>query len=340
MTRTWAILLAMALLGAPATAQQAPEAVQPPPHISPWPMLGTGQTQGMIEASYALGPELQRGQSARELLADRRKLDRALGLLLPQRKGVVDAYVVSVALDSDPVFSREAREAGRVLTRRYDAAGRSITLAGPDGRVAGLPKGSLGSLAVVLARIAEVMDPAEDVLVLYTTSHGAPEGVAYHDGDTGFGVLSPYRLGSMLSELGIKRRIVLISACYSGVFVPFLATPDTALMTAASADRPSFGCMADNDWTFFGDALVNHALRKPGSLRAAAAEATPTISGWESGYNLQPSQPQVVSGDGVARWLPAIEARTPKVETPPIGQPAIASLPPTGLTRIAGGLGR
>src|SRR5438552_1992925 len=105
MARTWAMLLAMALVGVSASAQQTPEPVQPPPHTAPWPMLGTGQTQGMIEASFALGPELQRGQSAREVLAERRKLDRALGLLLPQRKGVVDVYVVSVALDSDPVFS-------------------------------------------------------------------------------------------------------------------------------------------------------------------------------------------------------------------------------------------
>ena len=82
------------------------------------------------------------------------------------------------------------------------------------------------------------------------------------------------------------------------------------------------------------------ALRKPVPLRIATAEASQTISGWETNYGLQPSQPQVVIGDGVARWLPAIEARTPKVETPPIGQPAIASLPPTGLTRVSGGLGR
>src|SRR5690606_3024205 len=109
----------------------------------------------------------------------------------PQRRGTVDAYVVAIALDSDPVFAREAREAGRVLSRRYDAAGRTITLAGPDGRSGGLPKGSITSLTLALARIAELMDPNEDVLVLYSTSHGAPVGLAYHEGDTGYGILSP-----------------------------------------------------------------------------------------------------------------------------------------------------
>ncbi|MGX7895543.1 C13 family peptidase [Tsuneonella sp. HG222] len=312
-------------LSALAHAQDAAEPVHPPPHTSPWPSLGTGNTPGMVSASYALGPELQRGRSAKEMLSDRRKLQKALDALQPQRKGTVDAYVVSVALDSDPVFAREAREAGRVLERRYDAKGRAVTLAGPDGRSGEFPRGSIGSLTVVLARVAELMDPAEDVLVLYTTSHGAPEGLAYHEGDTGYGVLSPFRLGSVLSELGINRRIIMLSACYTGVFVPYIAGRDTALVTAAASDKTSFGCQADNDWTFFGDALINNALRKPASFSTASTEATRMISGWEGIYRLEPSQPQVVIGDLVANWLPALEARTPKAATAPVGTPSIDS---------------
>jgi hypothetical protein len=256
-------LLAAALVAAPAPAQQSQEPVNPPPHTAPFPTLGTGYNERQIQGSLNLGPELQRGQPARAMLAERRRLDAALAALQPQRRGTVDAYVVAVALDSDPVFAREAREAAKVLARRYDAEGRTITLAGPDGRSGGLPKGSLTSLTLALARIAELMDPAEDVLVLYSTSHGAQVGLAYHEGDSGYGILAPSRLGSVLGELGIRRRIVLLSACYSGVFVPFLRSADTVIVTAASAQRPSFGCEADNDWTFFGDALVNNALRKP-----------------------------------------------------------------------------
>ncbi|OYW44531.1 MAG: peptidase C13 [Sphingomonadales bacterium 32-68-7] len=322
-----AAFLAVAL-AIPATAQQsAPEAIHPPPHTAPFPNLGIGQTQGQVQSSLALGPELNRGGSARDLLAERRRLDAALAALQPQRRGTVDAYVVAIALDSDPVFAREAREAGKVLTRRYGAAGRAITLAGPDGRSGGLPKGSLTALTLTLARIAELMDPAEDVLVLYSTSHGAAEGLAYHYGDSGFGLLSPYRLGSVLAELGIQRRIVMLSACYSGVFVPYLQGRDTAIVTAASADRPSFGCQAQNDWTFFGDALINNALRKPQQLSAAAGEARQAIARWEATYALDPSQPQVVMGDGVAQWLPGLEARIPREATAPVGTPSVASFP-------------
>lgn len=106
-----------------ALAQSAPVSVEPPPHISPWPNLGTGPTEALQEASFALGPELRRGRSATGVLAERRKLDAALAALAPQRNGTVDAYVVAVALDSDAVFAREAREAARVLASRYGASG-------------------------------------------------------------------------------------------------------------------------------------------------------------------------------------------------------------------------
>jgi hypothetical protein len=309
-----------------AVAQSTSEPVVPPPHVVPFPNLGIGQNERQIRASLSIGPELQRGESPREMLAERRKLDAALAALQPQRRGTVDAYVIAVALDSDPVFSREAREAGAVLSRRYGAAGRTITLAGPDGRNPGLAKGSLTALTLALARVSELMNPNEDVLVLYSTSHGAPDGLVYHYGDTGFGVMSPSRLGAVMGELGIKRRIVLLSACYSGVFVPFLRSPDTAIITAASAERTSFGCQADNDWTFFGDALVNNALRKPQSLLDSAYEAQRSITSWESGSGLLASQPQVVFGEGVDAWLRPLDAKVPRAATTPVGAPAVNSL--------------
>ncbi|MFX5602815.1 hypothetical protein ABTD90_19915, partial [Acinetobacter baumannii] len=87
-----------------------------------------------------------------------------------------------------------AREAARVLARRYDAAGHTIVLAGSDGtRDSDLPMGSPDNLSAALARVAELMDHDEDVLVLYTTSHGAPLGIVYNDADQGYGVISPNR---------------------------------------------------------------------------------------------------------------------------------------------------
>ena len=319
-------LLANAALAAsaPLPAQTSPAVEPPPQHTLPPPLFGQ---MSDAQATYAadVGLSIERDRDPRALLAAQRRFAQELDAIQSQRPGVVDAYVVAVALDSDPVFAREAREAGRVLSRRYDAAGRMIVLAGPDGRGGErLAMGSPDHLAAKLARVAEVMDPHEDVLVLYTASHGAPWGVVYNDGDQGFGAISPTRLWSMLGSLGIDNRLVLVSACFSGAFVPVLQSPATVIVTASAADRTSFGCQSDNDWTFFGDALINHALRKPQPFAAAAGEATGLIGGWEKQGGIIPSRPQVSIGANTA-WLTALERHLPTA-TPQVGRPSTASL--------------
>ena len=318
------LLPLLAVLLPLAASAQTP-AYQPPQHREPILLVDRASNEEL--AFFAdQGTDMERDRPPAQALAEHRRLDAALATLQPQRPGVIDAYVVAVALDSDPVFGREAREAGRVLTRRYGAAGHSITLAGTDGSAEStLPMGSPTNLYAVLARVAELMDKSEDVLVLYTTSHGAPWGIVYNDGDQGFGAISPTRLWTTLSTLGIKNRLLLISACFSGVFVPLLASDSTAILTAASADRTSFGCQADQDWTFFGDATINHALRKPQPFAAAAGEATGLIGGWEGQGHLTPSQPQLSVGAGAQRWLTALEARLPAA-TAPVGRPATGAL--------------
>ncbi|WP_294059357.1 C13 family peptidase [Sphingomonas sp.] len=296
-------------------------------HNHEWPPLLVEDDPAKMDAALALGPQLERGRSARQLLEDRRRRERALDALTPQRAGVVDAYVVSVALDSDPVFAREAREAGKVLSRRYGAAGHTIVLAGDTGRGAPpLPQGNPESLTLAIARAAELMDREHDVLVLYVTTHGAPVALAYHDGDEGYGLVSPARLAAIFDELGIRNRLLILSACYSGIFVPSLADAHSVVVTAAASDRTSFGCSAENDWTFFGDALVNHALRKPQPLEAAVREARGLIDDWERSNGLTPSNPQIAMGADVSAWLAPLEASMPKVASPPAGAPATDAL--------------
>jgi len=131
-------------------------------------------------------------RSPSELLEEHRRISAALASLKKQRPELVDAYVIVAALDADPVFLREARETAKVLERRYDAAGRTLLLAsGEDGSgVAGSP----AHLALALARVAELMDKKQDALVLYTTSHGTRDGLAYKDAARGFGTIAPGRL--------------------------------------------------------------------------------------------------------------------------------------------------
>src|SRR5712671_1436372 len=92
------------------------------------------------------------------------------------------------------------------------------------------------------------------LFALSSASHGAQGGLEVKAG-TRQETLSPLSLVTALNETHVRHRVVIISACYSGVFIRPLADPDTLVITAADADHTSFGCINGNDWTYFGDAF-------------------------------------------------------------------------------------
>jgi Peptidase C13 family len=277
--------------------------------------------QDILDANNGISTE--QGRDAAWYLAQHKNLTAALDTLKPQIAGVVDAYLLVVGLDGDAVFQREAAEAEKVLSRRYNTAGRSILLSTGSTKYA---SGSPANISAALGAIASKMNVEEDVLILYTTSHGSDKvGLLYKDGNNGFGMITPTRLLILLNSLQIKRRILMISACYSGVFIPSLESDDSIIITAASAKRTSFGCTPGNDWTFFGDALINNALRAPQPLDAATTQMTKLVKDWENQLGLDSSDPQISIGDNVAPWLKALEARIPKDQTQLVGTSALKS---------------
>jgi Peptidase C13 family len=298
-------------------------------------MLATNPATGQQQRQQGFNPveaakngwSMEQSRSAIWHLAQHKRLATAIAALQPQRNGVVDAYVVSIGLDSDPVFEREAGEAAKVLSRRYGATGHTIFLAaGADEQGSGTPQGSPSNLATALAAVAAKMNLKEDVLILFATTHGDPDsGLAYRDGNKGFGAIAPVRLASLLDDLGFERRMILLSACYAGVFVPLLTNENSIIVTAAASNRTSFGCAPGNDWTFFGDALINNSLRKPQPFDKAIEEAIGLIAKWENSKQLLPSRPQTFVGDKANLWLNPLEARMPKTETPNVGRAAIDS---------------
>ena len=106
------------------SAAGSTQTFQAPRHTTgPTPMLTVGGPAEIARRADG-GVQIESGRSPAGELAEHRRLVQALGALQAQRVGTTDAYVVVVALDSDPVFGREARVAGEVLGRRYGAAGR------------------------------------------------------------------------------------------------------------------------------------------------------------------------------------------------------------------------
>ena len=197
----------------------------------------------------------------------------------------------------ESVFESEARGAAQILSEKLPE-GQSLVSFNTKRGGGATPH----RLLAVLKSAGAAMDPDEDVLVLALTSHGTPEGLAVKVGRR-FGLISPRKLRQMLDASGARYRIVIISACYSGVFAPVLANPSTLVITAAAADRPSFGCEDGATWTYFGDAFYNQALRSGAKLDTAFVEAKRLVTDRERREGFAPSRPQIAGGSLVLRLL-------------------------------------
>jgi hypothetical protein len=158
------------------------------------------------------------------------------------------------------VFESEAKGAAQIMAGRLGAA-PAVVRFNSKTREDATPD----TLATTLQSTAMGMDAEGDVFVVILTSHGSPAGVAVKT-PSRQGVLAPLDLFTMLDATHVRHRIVIVSACYSGVFIPPLADPDTLVITAADADHPSFGCRNGAAWTYFGDAFFNMALRRTSKL--------------------------------------------------------------------------
>ena len=109
--RSALVTAATALFGL--AVSSAAQDFRPPLHTVQPPPLLYGPNGEFAPFNADAGMEVERDRDPRTLLDEHRKLDQVLAALQPQRRGVVDAYVIAIALDSDPVFAREAREAGK-----------------------------------------------------------------------------------------------------------------------------------------------------------------------------------------------------------------------------------
>src|SRR5262249_49506715 len=112
--------------------------------------------------------------------------------------------------------------------------------------------------------------------------------------------LTPAMLRSMLDRYGIQNSVIVVSACHSGSFIPALASPKRLVIAAARADRTSFGCDDKREWTYFGDAYFNKALREETSFKRAFERARQLVQQWEADERLIPSLPQMMGGEALA----------------------------------------
>ena len=166
------------------------------------------------------------------------------------------------------------------------------------------------NLARALNRVGEAMNTEEDALFLFLSAHGDREHrLSASQPPLELAALTPTALARMLQDSGIKWRVIVVSACYSGGYVEPLRDDNTVVIAAAAPDRTSFGCESGREFTYFGQAYFRDALAQTRSFTRAFEIAKELVEKQEAAEGLQPSRPQIWVGPEIAARLKKLADR-------------------------------
>jgi len=230
---------------------------------------------------------------------------KALATLTPRIADKPNLYLVAFAGDGgEDVFRNEAEYAAQLFSQRFGPTAHALVLENNPSSLQARPLASWSNLEDTLDQLASVMNPEQDILVLYMTSHGDEDHNLLVDMDPlPLDQIGAADLASILKKHPFKWKVVVVNACYSGGFVPELRGPGTLVLTAARSDRSSFGCGSDSDVTYFGKAWLVDALNKTDNFVDAFQFAKNDITTWEHQDKLTPSEPQIDVGAGISQQL-------------------------------------
>lgn len=233
------------------------------------------------------------------------------GVAAAQPAGFGDWAAVVVAADwraadgSDaPIFDNARRDLVAGLTRAGFTSANIAQFSSAAEPEAGVQR---TTIAGFLRGAEAVTARAQGGCLFYLTSHGAPQGIIFGRE----GGLTPETLGGLVDRwCGQRPTVVVVSACYSGVFIPALEGDNRMVLTAARPDRTSFGCGNTNRYPYF-DECVLQTLPRSRDLPALAAAATSCVARREAAEGLTPpSEPQVSIGDAIRPVLARLPLST------------------------------
>jgi hypothetical protein len=235
-------------------------------------------------------------------------IEQLTDALLPSDPETINLYFVGVGgYGRQDVFRDELEVFKELMENRFAAQGRSLLLLNNQQTLDTWPLATATSLNLSLQSVARKMNAEQDILFVYLTSHGSrdhrfsleQEGLQLPD-------LPAETLGEILREVPVKWKVVVVSACYSGGFIPYLEDPHTLVMTAARKDRRSFGCSDDSEMTYFGRAYFVDALPRASSFEGAFEIAKSLIRQREKEMEkkVKHSLPQISMGEAIRQYLP------------------------------------
>lgn len=237
-----------------------------------------------------------------------RLLQQALNRIDPSIPGKSDWYFMGVAGFSDQnVFRSEINKVRELFDVRFGTSGHSLALINNNYTWLDEPIATKTSILRGLKTIGQQMNADEDVLFLTLSSHGDENVIQLANPPLAMDNLDATWLREALDASGIRWRVIVVSACYSGSFIDELASPTTVIITASAADKMSFGCTNSAEMTYFGQAFFAESLRENTSFSDAFKDAAYRVQERELYMGFEPSEPQMVIGSLMETALPAFE---------------------------------
>ena len=237
-----------------------------------------------------------------------RLLQQALDRIDPSIPGKSDWYFMGVAGFSDQnVFRSEINKVRELFDVRFGTSGHSLALINNNYTWLDEPIATKTSILRGLKTIGQQMNADEDVLFLTLSSHGDENVIQLANPPLAMDNLDATWLREALGASGIRWRVIVVSACYSGSFIDELASPTTVIITASAADKMSFGCTNSAEMTYFGQAFFAESLRENTSFSDAFKDAAYRVQERELYMGFEPSEPQMVIGSLMETALPAFE---------------------------------
>ncbi|HEY5994377.1 MAG TPA: C13 family peptidase [Gallionellaceae bacterium] len=238
----------------------------------------------------------------------------------PRRAGETALYFVGFAGDaSEHEFGNEVRYARNLLDRRFNTAGRSLLLINSYDSVENTPLANTHNMEAVLQGLSTRMDRQNDVLFVFLSSHGAQDhrlAVSFHPLE--MNDLKAEKLKQLLDKSGIRNRVIVVSACYSGGFLDVLKDDNTLILTASRRDHVAYGCGDITQYTYFGEAYFVKALEHNDSFIDAFDEARNSIAYREKTEGMEASAPQIHVGRNIGRVLQKLKVVPARAKARPV----------------------
>ncbi len=241
------------------------------------------------------------------LAENHHRLNDQIESLEPERPGVTDAYFLAVGGDgTESVFMRDIQVARAGLQAQFDVGQHAIMLLNHRDYET-LPLATRPSIATALQALDQQLNPEEDLLVIHLVSHGGQDGqLLLQQPGIDLPDLTPEAFAEMLEPLEARRKLLVVSACYSGHWLNRLKDSDTLIMTSAREDRTSFGCGDDSEMTWFTKAVYQNVGLSLTDPDAMFEQVDQQIRTWEEELGMDEdnwSHPQFHLGESLRQWL-------------------------------------